>query len=57
MRYNVIYNFNDRFRNWGPDEYEYKIESLEASNRFLLNRIITLKEQNICLEKKNVRKR
>ena len=47
------YDHKDRFRNWGPAEYESKILQLESSNAFLKNREITLKELNTQLERVN----
>ena len=45
----MAYDGNDRFRNWGIEEYESKIIRLEAHNQFLKSRVITLKEQKAVL--------
>ena len=45
----MAYDGNDRFRNWGIEEYESKIIRLEAYNQFLKSRVITLKEQKAVL--------
>lgn len=39
-----MYDGNDRFRNWGLNEYESKIIALERELVYLQNRVLTLNE-------------
>jgi hypothetical protein len=45
----MAYDGQDRFRNWGPDEYEYRIKRLEAEAVFLKSDVITCREQKAVL--------